>query len=288
MSYRIALVSVSLLLALIGAFWLHLQPTSPPIASSMSQQDIEPDLSSTKGYYDFALSGLGEINIEQVQHQVNQQAQRHTELSLSAELFDLYLQYKAALAELPPLPTGQIHALDLEQMHLSIRQLQQQFFTTQQITLLFNDENLLRELAIEKAWAAQSRLDSEQQRYIVADKLAQMPEYIKQAEKNAILVSDLNQVDSLDPPQRYTTRVELVGEQGALRLAELDQQRATFQQKLTDYLAKRDQLLNQALNQNIEQPLSELRSQYFEAKQLRRVEALERLHDQGVSVNTQG
>ncbi|UPQ86979.1 lipase secretion chaperone [Vibrio sinaloensis] len=284
MLHRIALTCITLSLIAVGAFWLHSSKALPDTSSASSQQDVAPDLSSTKSYYDFALSALGEANLEQIQQNVSQQAQQQTELTLSAELFDLYIQYKAALAELPALPSGQISPLDLEQLHLDISQLQQQFFTPQQIALLFNDDNLLRELAIEKAWAAQSQLDPMQKQYLVDDKLMQMPDYIQDAEKNAKFVNELHRVTSLNEQQRYARRVELVGEQGAQRLSELDQQRATFQKNLMAYLSKRDQLLNDGLDSELEQQLAELKAEYFEVKQLKRVEALERLHDQGITV----
>ncbi|MEL7291861.1 MAG: lipase secretion chaperone [Pseudomonadota bacterium] len=284
MLHRIALICITLSLTVVGAFWLHLSTTLPATNSASSQQDVAPDLSSTKSYYDFALSTLGEANLEQIQQQVSRQAQHQTELTLSAELFDLYIQYKEALAELPALPSGQISPLDLEQLHLNISQLQQQFFTQQQIALLFTDENRLRELAIEKAWAAQSQLEPIQKQHLVDDKLLQMPDYIQDAEKNARFVNELHRLSSLDEQQRYARRVELVGEQGAQRLTELDQQRATFQQNLMAYLSTRDQLLNDGLHSDLEQQLADLKAEYFEVKQLKRVEALERLHDQGITV----
>lgn len=284
MLHRIALTCITLSLTAVGAFWLHSSTTSTDTNIASSQQDIAPDLSSTKSYYDFALSALGEANLEQIQKQVSRQEQQQTELTLSAELFDLYIQYKAALAELPALPSAQISPFDLEQLHLNISQLQQQFFTQQQIALLFNDDNLLRELAIEKAWAAQNQLDPIQKQHLVDDKLVQMPGYIQDAEKNAKFVNELHRLSSLDDQQRHARRVELVGEQGAQRLTELDQQRATFQQNLMAYLSKRDLLLNDGLHSELEQQLSDLKAEYFEVKQLKRVEALERLHDQGITV----
>ncbi|WP_100753060.1 lipase secretion chaperone [Vibrio salilacus] len=266
------------------AFFTEETLISDPITLAPSQHDIEPDTSSEKAFYDYALSSLGERNIEQIQQHVSQQANSNDMVSITPELFTLYLDYKSALMQLDPLPSNSINALALEQLDIGILTLQRQFFTPQQIALLFADENHLRQLAIEKAWAAESSLSNEQQQQLLEDKLLTMPDYIQRAESNTQLLTQLSRLPEHNIQQRYTTSIELVGQQGAERLAALDKQRATFQTELTHYLAIRQQLLTSAsiTDSSLQVQLNELRQQHFATKQLKRVEALERLYDQGL------
>ncbi|WP_038174470.1 lipase secretion chaperone [Vibrio pacinii] len=284
---KIALVSLVIALSVYFsaiAFFTEEPLVSAPITLAPSQYDIEPDTSSEKSFYDYALSSLGERNIEQIQQHVSQQANNNDMVSITPELFTLYLDYKSALMQLDPLPSDSINALALEQLDIGILTLQRQFFTPQQIALLFTDENHLRQLAIEKAWAAESSLSNEQQQQLLEDKLLTMPDYIQRAESNTQLLTQLNRLPEHNNQQRYTTSIELVGQQGAERLAALDKQRATFQTELTHYLAIRQQLLTSAsiTDPSLQVQLNELRQQHFATKQLKRVEALERLYDQGL------
>lgn len=284
---KIALVSLVIALSVYFsaiAFFTEETLISTPITLAPSQHDIEPDTSSEKSFYDYALSSLGERNIEQIQQHVSQQANNNDMVSITPELFTLYLDYKRALMQLDPLPSDSIDALALEQLDIGILTLQGQFFTPQQIALLFADENHLRQLAIEKARAAESSLSNEQQQQLLEDKLLTMPDYIQRAESNTQLLTQLSRLPEHNTQQRYTTSIELVGQQGAERLAALDKQRATFQTELTHYLAIRQQLLTSAsiTDPSLQVQLLELRQQHFATKQLKRVEALERLYDQGL------
>ncbi|MDN3683476.1 lipase secretion chaperone [Vibrio sinaloensis] len=66
-----------------------------------------------------------------------------------------------------------------------------------------------------------------------------LPDYIKTTEQNNNLVADLISMDGLDEQQKLIVRTELVGENGAQRLAQLDQQRAQFQHTFDSYLEKK-------------------------------------------------
>ncbi len=76
----------------------------------------------------------------------------------------------------------------------------------------------------------------------------------------------------------------MVGEQGAQRLTQLSEQREQFSQHLENYLQQRSAVLeNTRLSQDEKnQQITQLRTQTFEVKQLKRVEALERLRDQSL------
>lgn len=255
------------------------QETPPP---SLSQSDVDVDTTTPKHFFDFSLSSLGEQSLDDIKKKVNNRESTESKLSNEEVLFATYLEYKEALAELEPLQVTQLTALDLEQLHVQILALQSRYFTGQEIKLLFEEENLLRQLAISKARITENDLDAEQKKGLLEDQLSNMPNYIQAAEKNNLLVVELNSVSKLDGQDKYIARSELVGEDGAKRLTELDQQRAAFQTTLDSYLESRDELLtsNSLSEQDKKLQIAQLREKSFDSTQLRRVEALERIHDQ--------
>ncbi|WP_394128292.1 lipase secretion chaperone [Vibrio hepatarius] len=279
---KAALIFVSLMTSVgIGAvlFFSDQQPPSAPVAQS--QADVEVDTATTKHFFDFSLSSLGEQNLDEIKQKISQHTSSDIDLNDDEALFAAYLQYKQALTELEPLQTNQLSALDLEQLHLRILDLQFEYFSVQQIEQLFAEENQLRQLAIEKMKIVQNDLANEQKQALLNDQLVDMPEYVQQAEKNNQLVVNLTSLSTLDGQQKHLAAVELVGEAGAERLEALDQQRASFQAKMDSYLQHRDELLTSDFLSEQDKliQVTQLREESFDTNQIRRVEALERIHD---------
>ena len=156
------------------------QETPPP---SLSQSDVDVDTTTSKHFFDFSLSSLGEQSLDDIKQKVNKRASTENKLSNEEVLFATYLEYKEALAELEPLQVTQLTALDLEQLHVQILALQSRYFSEQEIKLLFEEENLLRELAISKARITENDLDAEQKKGLLEGQLNNMPNYIQAAEK---------------------------------------------------------------------------------------------------------
>lgn len=280
---KTALITVSVITSIGFGAVLYLserqQETPPP---SLSQADVDVDTATPKHFFDFSLSNLGKQSLDDIKKKVNNRASTESKLSNEEVLFATYLEYKKALAELEPLQVTQLTALDLEQFHVQILALQSRYFTEQEIKLLFEEENLLRQLAISKARITENDLDAEQKKGLLEDQLNNMPNYIQAAEKNNLLVVELDSVSKLDGQDKYIARSELVGEDGAKRLAALDQQRTAFQTTLDSYLVSRDELLtsDSLSEQDKKLQIAQLREKSFDSTQLRRVEALERIHDQ--------
>ncbi|KLN63243.1 lipase secretion chaperone [Vibrio sp. VPAP30] len=254
-------------------------PDSLPVAPS--QVDIEVDTTTAKHFFDFSLSSLGEQSLNDIKKTVRQHVSTGSNLTDEEALFTTYLQYKEALADLEPMQVTSLTAIDLEQLHLRIMDLQSQYFSQEQIKLLFEDENLLRQLAIDKASIAQQDINNMQKQVLIEDRLIELPEHIRKAESNNQLVVNLASVSRLESQEKYLARVELIGEKAAQRLTALDQQRASFQSSLDSYLQRRDSLLaSPSLSEQDKQfQINQLREQNFDTTQLRRVQALERIHD---------
>ncbi|NIY90524.1 lipase secretion chaperone [Vibrio campbellii] len=278
---KVALITLSVVsLVSVGAAYLY-QPQSSHLIKAKSQQDTTVDLSSLKDFFEYSLSSLGEQDLEAIKVTVNAGESQKNALGISSELFDTYLAYKEALSKLEPFEGGSLSLQELKRLDDAILAMQRTFFTDEQIAQLFDEENRLRQLAIDKLAIQAAKLDANTHQQMLEETLAAQPEYIQQSERNNALVLQLNQASGMDAQERYLTRVDLVGEEGAQRLQALDDKRAAFNTSLDDYLKKRAEILNNDFLGEEEKKLeiTGLREQSFEEKQWRRIEALERIHD---------
>ncbi|HCE1826521.1 TPA: lipase secretion chaperone [Vibrio parahaemolyticus] len=278
---KVALIAVPILLLLgVGAASLYVSD-SPQPKMAQSQHDTTIDLSSQKDFFEYSLSGLGEHSLEEIQENVEESISQQNSLGIDVELFQTYLAYKRALSKLEPLEDTTLSLNQLQRLNEAILNLQLEYFNDQQISQLFDEENRLRQLAIEKLVIKTYEQDSDSQQLLLNQALSEQPEYIQQSERNNALTRQLDQTALLSSQDKYLARVELVGEEGAQRLQKLDEQRATFEIELTNYLEKRADILDDEFlgREQKQLEIANLRKQSFETTQWRRIEALERIHD---------
>ncbi|ENK2261840.1 lipase secretion chaperone [Vibrio parahaemolyticus] len=278
---KVALIAVPILSLLgVGAASLYVSD-SPQSKMAQSQHDTTIDLSSQKDFFEFSLSSLGEHSLEEIQENIEESISQQNSLGIDIELFQTYLAYKRALSKLEPLEDTTLSLSQLQRLNEAILNLQLEYFNDQQISQLFDEENRLRQLAIEKLVIKTYEQDSDSQQLLLNQALSEQPEYIQQSERNNALTRQLDQTELLSSQDKYLARVELVGEEGAQRLQTLDEQRAMFETELTNYLEKRADILDDEILDSEEKQLeiANLRKQSFETTQWRRIEALERIHD---------
>ncbi|NOJ18238.1 lipase secretion chaperone [Vibrio jasicida] len=278
---KAALVIVSVVsLISVGAVYLY-QPQSAQPIKAHSQQDTTVDLSSQKDFFEYSLSSLGEQSLAEIKANVEAGESQSNSLDINAELFKTYLAYKEALSKLEPFEGNSLSLMELKQLNNAILSMQSEFFTDEQIAQLFDEENRLRQLAIDKLAIRETQLDADSQQQMLEENLASQPDYIQQSEHNNALVIELNQTSEMTAQEKYLARIDLVGEEGAERLQALDEQRASFNASLNDYLEKRAEIINNDFlgKEEKKTEIAGLREQSFEQNQWRRVEALERIHD---------
>ncbi|WP_039976870.1 lipase secretion chaperone [Vibrio jasicida] len=278
---KAALVIVSVVsLISVGAVYLY-QPQSAQPIKAHSQQDTTVDLSSQKDFFEYSLSSLGEQSLAEIKANVEAGESQSNSLDINAELFETYLAYKEALSKLEPFEGNSLSLMELKQLNNAILSMQSEFFTDEQIAQLFDEENRLRQLAIDKLAIRETQLDADSQQQMLEENLASQPDYIQQSERNNALVIELNQTSEMTAQEKYLARIDLVGEEGAERLQALDEQRASFNASLNEYLEKRAEIINNDFlgEEEKKTEIAGLREQSFEQNQWRRVEALERIHD---------
>ncbi|EGQ7684795.1 TPA: lipase secretion chaperone [Vibrio parahaemolyticus] len=278
---KVALIAVPIL-SLLGAGAASLYVSdSPQSKMAQSQHDTTIDLSSQKDFFEFSLSSLGEHSLEEIQENIEESISQQNSLGFDIELFQTYLAYKRALSKLEPLEDTTLSLSQLQRLNEAILNLQLEYFNDQQISQLFDEENRLRQLAIEKLVIKTYEQDSDSQQLLLNQALSEQPEYIQQSERNNALTRQLDQTELLSSQDKYLARVELVGEEGAQRLQKLDEQRSMFETELTNYLEKRADILDDEFlgHEQKQLEIANLRKQSFETTQWRRIEALERIHD---------
>ncbi|WP_104399487.1 lipase secretion chaperone [Vibrio penaeicida] len=245
-----------------------------------SLQGTEVDQESSRKVIDYFLATMGEQPLEDIKQSSTEFSTLDPSIQVNGDSFDQFIAYKEALSQLEPLEFDQLNYDALLAIHQQVLEVQNSLFSEEEQQDYFADENLIREMALEKL-KLQKQASSEADFHRQWEQyLANQPDYIQRSEKNAALVQRLNALDGYSDQKKHLARVELVGEEAANRLAKLDSQRAQFDNRMKDYLAKRDAINSNPSNEaEKQQSIALLRSQTFSETEIRRVEALERIHD---------
>ncbi|MEZ9883931.1 lipase secretion chaperone [Vibrio splendidus] len=245
-----------------------------------SQQDTEIDNASAKDMMEYFVSGNTELTLEDIRDNVAKHHEQSQATIVDEALFAKYLEYKSALTSLDvQFDTTSISADDLRALNQALLDLQTQFFSESEISILFTHDNKMREIALEKLLLKQEGLEEQEYQQRLESYLSEQPDYVQASHQNQVLLQQLSSSQGLDEQGKYLKRSELVGEEATQRLEALDQQRADFDGALEIYFVERNDILNDSALSEIEQKetIAQLREAHFQPQQLRRVEAIERI-----------
>ncbi|MEO9496956.1 MAG: lipase secretion chaperone [Vibrio splendidus] len=245
-----------------------------------SQQDTEIDNASAKDMMEYFVSGNTELTLEDIRDNVAKHHEQSQATIVDEALFAKYLEYKSALTLLDvQFDTTSISAKDLRALNQALLELQSQFFSESEISILFTHDNRMREIALEKLLLKLEGLDESEYQQRLESYLSEQPDYVQTSHQNQVLLPQLSSSEGLDEQGKYLKRNELVGEEATQRLEALDQQRADFDGALEIYFVERNGILNDSALSEIEQKetIAQLREAHFQPQQLRRVEAIERI-----------
>ncbi|MEZ8227255.1 lipase secretion chaperone [Vibrio splendidus] len=245
-----------------------------------SQQDTEIDSASAKDMMEYFVSGNTELTLEEIRDNVANHHKQSQAAVVDEALFAKYLEYKLALTSLDvQFDTTSISADDLRALNQALLDLQSQFFSESEISILFTHDNRMREIALEKLLLKQEGLDEPEYQQRLESYLSEQPDYVQTSHQNQVLLPQLSSSEGLDEQGKYLKRNELVGEEATQRLEALDQQRESFEGALEIYFVERNDILNDSALSEIEQKetIAQLREAHFQPQQLRRVEAIERI-----------
>ncbi|MCW8346943.1 lipase chaperone [Vibrio sp. ZSDZ65] len=285
------LLEVKVLIAVISvvtmaiAAWSTLTDAPASLLQAPSQRGTVIDHASERDTFEYFISALDQENktiITQRFERYNQQLPNSEQLEF--ELFEKYMRYKAALANLER--SGE-STTDLHALHEQMLLIQKQFFTDTEQERLFGEENLLRQLALTKKVIQASAQSGEEFQQRWQSELEQLSPKLQKSFYNASVLTALNDTNSMEEQNQFIAREALVGSEATQRLVILDEKRAAFDRQVQSYLvARADILNNESFDENERQlEIQALRKPLFDSNQLRRIEALERIHDQQTGGN---
>mgnify|MGYP000209292868 FL=1 len=258
------------------------QAVSEKHLKSESQSDTEIDQSSAKDTMDYFMAAMVDIDLNQVKENVSDFNNIAPNSVIDDRLFEKYLEYKSALEQIDFSNNySNLSIEELTELHELLMDQQAYHFTASEQELLFAHENRMRELAIEKLKMRQEYTDPIEFEKQWLEALTLQPEYVQQTQKNTLTLTQLSHANSLDNQQKYLNRVEIVGESAAQRLSALDAQREQFDSDFQRFITQRETILDNP-NLSADQQAQEvalLRNDLFTEQQIKRVEALERIHD---------
>lgn len=267
------MLSVASVVAAGSWIWKANRDSSDVPIKASSQKDTEVDKGSLRDTFDYFLSDASQTDVKTIEQRFEHYSDQSN--GMDPLLFKKFIQYKAALAVLTTTE-------DLNVLHQQILALQARFFTFEEQQRLFAEENQMRELALRQRELKRIAQSTAEYQQIWQQELAQLPPELQKSYHNAHLLTALNETNSMDAQSQFLVRESLVGTEATQRLATLDEKRARFEHNVQSYLLARTEIINnKALSEyDRQQAIAALREPLFDRRQIRRIEALERIHDQ--------
>ncbi|EDM65457.1 lipase chaperone [Moritella sp. PE36] len=280
-------LTLVVLIVVVTAIFIYKNNTNKHIQAksfqSKSQQDTDIDSTFDRDTFEYFLSGLGEVELDNLQDKFIQfNLQRPADSQIDKALFQQYINYKTYLQTLESNASSAEFGLeDLIALNDQLLAAQLKFFTAEQQKNLFAEENQLRMMTLKKLELQQVAASEEEFNVLWQQELQLLPEEEQVAYKNAALMGSLVNTEGMDPQEQYLIRQELVGAEGAQRLAELDAKNEVFNADVDSYLNERQALMtdDSLTMEELESAITELRETNFSSQQQRRIKALERIHD---------
>lgn len=250
-----------------------------------------------KDLFEFYLSGLGESALPDLLAQIQQDLRTQlpdTAYQQACDILKNYVDYKIDLAELdtqagPDWSQLNEHDRQLAQLE-AIRQqrtalaaLRERYFTADQNTAFFAEEDAYDTYMLQRL-TLNSREDltgaAREQALEALEKT--LPEAIQEQRRQATLPGDVYdkarqmQAEGASTSEVFEMRREALGEDAAQALAELDQQRQQWQQRLDDYVRERNAIKDSGLSESDQaNAIAALIDQRFQDGERLRVRALD-------------
>lgn len=248
--------------------------------------------------FDYYLSTLGQRQLSEIILQVRQELAQRLSLKPQAlaqalALFERYLAYKRALtaAPKPSLLAQQSQAALMQQTLAFVEQCRAQYFSADEIRALFADEQARDADAYQRMLIFENKQLSQAQKLAQYQALDQALSPAMRAERNApLFIHQVEQqvaqmrANGSDEQAIYQFRAMNFSADAAARLTELERDEARWQQRIANYQAQAQQILNQtnaatssgnAISQLQQAQLARLREQSFSVEERPRLAAYE-------------
>jgi lipase chaperone LimK len=262
--------------------------------------DAQGHLNVTKGVrqvFDYFLSAEGEEDQATLVQRIR--AYIHAQLKAPADreaerLLDQYLAYLAALKQMQPIQGDPTHQLDqVRAQKQQIADIRAKTFDRPTVEVFFADEDAYDDYTLARLDVLNNAALTLQQKSLkikeITAKLApDMQEDVRVINQYQDLTALTQEWKAKggDAAQLRQIREQVVGQAAADRLEQLDRDNAVWDQRTQSYLQQRDALIKQTNLAQIDQQkaIAQLRQRLFDGQEQVRIDALETIHDQGLTI----
>ncbi|MGO2127123.1 MAG: lipase secretion chaperone [Pseudoalteromonas prydzensis] len=262
------LFSLVLAIAVASSMLIYLSNPAQRVATPPPQVDTPVTIDNVFEHVILASQESAEFTALQAQ----QHCDKLAACRKNSELFNRYLSFKVALAELQQ----QLAHVPLSEQLAEMIAFQQRYFSEAEIALLFADDNQWQRYTIAKlAINADNSLTKELKQQLLANLDAEQPDEITQSLQATQQLQQLNNSykDALQQ-QDYNQLAAEFGDAAATRLIALQQQRLQWQTLSGQLQQQIVQLKQHHDPQQAEQKIAQLLNQHFTENQKRRFLAL--------------
>jgi len=246
-----------------------------------------------KDLFDYFLSAFGQKSLDAI----SQATQDYIKQTLPEPartqallIFQTYIGYKYALAELE-LEVGDLSAnvlaskdiSELKQMLADIRRMRRDYLSDDVADAFFSDSERYDQYSLQRMEINHNPLLSQKEKNAFLIQTEQMlPESLlklkERTTQHLSLKAKQLAMTEASTNDIHNMRITEVGIEAANRLAELDNERAQWQQRLQNYQLKQDAIKQSGLSKEDQNKAVEhLLQESFNSNEIRRIHALERL-----------
>ncbi|WP_137817096.1 lipase secretion chaperone [Pseudomonas sp. 2FG] len=235
--------------------------------------------------FDFYLSALEDEPVEQVLARIHWELARQLQgmaLDEARDLLRRYVDYRIALMDLPP-SSRDLSAAALRERLETVLGLRGQYFSAEENQAFFALEAVQDNYMLQRLEIVQQQGLSEQQRQQALAALDdQLPPEMREARARVTRHAELYATTQslrqagASAEDIYRRRAQALGADAAAKLAELDQQRLAWKQRLASYAEEREQIRRSGLSDTDQQTaIASMLEQRFDPQERLRVRALD-------------
>ena len=241
--------------------------------------------SGTRAILEYFLSLSGELPDEQIRQLIRQWAEDNAGPRAASDLLALLDRYNAYRQRFASGDYAASSEADITDKLRQRQQLREGIFGAD-ATALFADENRYDQFSQQRREILASDMSETEKKQAMQTLYASLPEQLAVQYRQQHALRHLQQTEQAiqktggNSADRFAYHQQTFGDEAALRLQSLAQQRQQWQQRYQDYAAQRDRILAAGLpGKDKQQQLQQLRATLFEETEQRRVAALDRLEE---------
>jgi lipase chaperone LimK len=275
----------------------------PPLPASLAGSEPSGGLRALGGrfvpgrealdLFDWFFSASGEEPDETIRARILAEIRKRLPGPAAAEAEAFFARYLAYRAAAEALFAAEPASEDLERRFQRIREIRREAFGAGVAADLFAEEEAITAIDLERRRVAQDgALPPEERERRLAALDAELPEAERESRAQVRQAIDLRaaeaalRADGASPSEIQAERERRVGPEAAGRLAALDAQRATWNERVAAYRTERAALRAQARSpEEYASQLSSLRDAHFPGPDRVRIEALDRIESAEPSGN---